>query len=190
MLYSYAGGTPTHFVDPYGLTTCVMISAANTGEMFGYEFRLGNHAAFFIGGPCQEPAGKSCGSPGPFLYDPAGGYSAQFDDSRASGIMDSGIDGWSLGGYFDYQCGSESDVLEVYCFPTSCCEEQELSQKAIPGYSAPLCAVGVGSSLQGTGPFADLGATTSPALLRRAMNQLVKRHSTGGAFAWTYRCKD
>lgn len=189
MLFSYAGSTPTRMIDPFGLTTCVMISAANVGELGGYELRFGNHSAFFVGGKCKGSEEKSCGSPGPFLYDPAGGYSAKYKASGSSGILHSEIDGWSLSGFFDYQCSSESDVLEIYCFETTCCEEQELTKKAIPGMGVPQCAIGVGSSLQGTGPFADLGGTTTPAMLRNAMNGLLKKHSGSGAFSWTHRCK-
>lgn len=74
-LYGYALRNPVRFVDPYGLATCVVISAATVFELADRVFAFGDHSALLVTGPCRPS--ESCPSgPGPLLYDPAGGYSA------------------------------------------------------------------------------------------------------------------
>jgi RHS repeat-associated protein len=186
-LYGYVRRQPLRYLDPYGLLTCVVVSANAMFELGDYAFGFGDHSALLLTGPCRRSS-QSCSSPAPMLYDPAGGYVQQFPQAGTAELLTKEIPGWSLGGFFDYHCNSGSDWLEVFCFDTTCCEEKKIDEQ-IPGSMAPgLCSVGVGGAVRGVGPFASLGGTGTPAILHRAMNRLLKQHTGSGAYAWTHRC--
>lgn len=183
--YGYALRNPMRLVDPFGLSTCVVISANTLFELGDSLFAFGDHSALLIAGPCQPS--ESCSSPGPLLYDPAGGYSLKFPGSGSAQVLSQSVPGWSLGGFFDYHCDSGSDFLEIYCFNTTCCEENQIGDNLWPA-GAFGCSSSVGGAVRGVGPFSDLGGTATPAILRRGMNRLLRKHAGAGAFTWTYTC--
>ncbi len=185
-LFGYAAQNPLRFADPNGLTTCVMISGDILAELGGLFYALGDHSALLIDGPCGSSG--TCSSPGPLLYDPAGGYSAQHPGAGSAETLTREVPGWSRQGFFDYHCEARSDFVEVYCFETTCCEERQIEEQ-IPGGKRPgACALGVGEAARGIGPFAGLGRSDTPAILRRAMNRLLQQHSGAGATTWTHTC--
>ncbi len=188
-LYSYSLRNPIRFVDPYGLTTCEIVTMNNAFKLGGTSFSFSTHASLLISNSCRSSGGCQDG-PGPLLYDPAGGYSAQVPDTGSLEVLNRDIPGWSLGGFLDYHCDSGDDSVEAFCFDTNCCEKERIAGNIFSGGSTQggLCAVGVGGSVKGVGPFSSLGPTATPAILHRAMNRLLQKHSGSGAFFWKYSC--
>ena len=178
--YRYADGSPLRFSDPLGLTTCVLISGVKMAELGGVEAFFGDHAGVYIAGPCSG-GGPDCSSPAPMLYDPNGGYPQLFPDSGQSYILDEDIEEWSFGDYFDYQCNAGSDILELYCFNTTCCEEQAIEDRiGAGGTTAFGCSLMTTGAVNGVGPFGALGSGLTPALLRRALNRALRNTHGGG----------
>ena len=185
--YGYATKNPLRSIDPYGLKTCVVISGDALFNLGGAFAAFGDHAALLLGGPCRS--NSSCPPrPGPVLYDPGGGYAEQFPGSGSADILSDAIPGWDFPGFVDYHCDSGSDLLEIYCFDTTCCEENQIEEQMTrvqPG----LCAIGVSNAISGVGPFSGLRGTPTPALLRRALNKILRNYTgPGTAVGWTYTC--
>jgi RHS repeat-associated protein len=187
-LYGYAARNPIRNIDPYGLRTCVVISGAELFSIGKSSLYFGDHSALLIDGPCKS--NSECSSEtGPLLYDPAGGYVAKFPGAGSSEVLSRNVPGWSFDSFFDYHCDSGSDVIEMYCFDTSCCEEKEIESQIPGGMQPGLCAAGVGEAVSGVGPFSGLGGTKTPAILRRAMNRILRNHSgPGGGQYWSFTC--
>ena len=189
--YYYAEQNPSRFVDPSGLATCVLITGM-TQPLDSFTF-LPGHAGMFFFGPCGSSSGgdssESCQSPAPFLYDPNGGYPGRFEGVGQSYILDENIEDWSLFDYFDYHCDGRSASIEVYCFQTTCCEEQQIQERIGNGGSLPLgCSLAVTGALNTVGPFGSLGSGATPGLLRRSLNRVLRNnHSTAGVAA--FRCQ-
>jgi len=188
-LFGYVLQNPSRSIDPVGLMTCVLISGDVQLELGKRSLVLGDHAALLVTGPCK--ATESC-NPGQreFLFDPAGGYAAGFPDAGSVQLLTEAIPGWSFGGFLDYHCSTGSDLLEVYCFDTTCCEESRIETQVLDTGAVPpgLCSVAVGNALRGVGAFSGLGATTTPAILRRGINRILEKHTGSSGSKWTYEC--
>ena len=177
--YSYAEQSPNLLIDPLGLLTCVMISGIKVAEFPWFNLYLADHASLFITGPCSG-ASPNCNSPAPFLYDPNGGYPQGFPDLGSSEYFTEDIEGWSLSDYFDYQCDQGGDVLELFCFQTTCCEEEQVRER-VPGGGSPVlgCSLFTTLAVNGVGPFGALGSGATPNLLRRALNRAIRKSHRG-----------
>jgi hypothetical protein len=101
--------------------------------------------------------------------------------------LDEYIEGWAFSDYFDYQCRAGSDILELFCFRTTCCEEQQIREQIGYGGSGAFgCSTNTTRALSGVGPFQDLGSGATPALLRKALNRILQKSNRG--FMQTLRC--
>ena len=160
-LYAYASGQPTVSIDPRGLRTCVIFTR---DTLLGKSYY--SHTAVVVWGPCKN-GGTDCSRPDRFLYDPAGGYKA---NQRGSGGMFVNDD-FSIADYFKYHRDKGSEI-EMYCFDTSCCDEQQIYDRADRtgdprGFS---CSTSVSGCIAGVGPFSGLSQTFYPS---RCRNQIL-----------------
>ena len=99
--YAYVKNVPTMYFDPFGLETCILITRNGAG--------FGNHAALWTDGGRRS---------GPFLYDPAGGYSKSLDEGGQTAYGDkASMDAFeayheALGDTTDRVCAATSDEEE------------------------------------------------------------------------------
>jgi RHS repeat-associated protein len=146
-LFAYVLNNPINFIDPNGLETAVVINnnAAITGT----------HSGLVVGS----------GS-GAVLYDPGGSYN-NAEKGSGDALYGQGVD---LGDYTRYQQKDGSDV-QVYRFPTTP-EEEALIKERIDngGFNMPgSCALDTSSTLNGIGPFKNLGIYLTPSGLGNAL---------------------
>ncbi|HYC62727.1 MAG TPA: RHS repeat-associated core domain-containing protein [Thermoanaerobaculia bacterium] len=168
-LYSYASQSPIVKIDPRGLKTCLIFTR---DTFFGIPFT--SHMGVWSDGQCTSGNG-GCNISGPFdqfLFDPAGSFRAR---ERGSGAVLEG-EFASLDDYIQHHRDSGSDV-EVYCFETSCCDQEQIRQNGNSfgdprGFS---CARGVTSCIAGIGPFQNITPTSVPGNCR---NQILNRRRT------------
>ncbi len=184
---TYTSGHPINSIDPLGLTTCVLINSSEVLSVGPASLLIGNHSSLLVQGSCQG----SCASPGPLLFDPAGSYAASFPEIGSGEVLSGEIPGWSLGGYFDFHCNAGDALIEAFCFNTTCCEEKKIDSNitGIGGGAPGACAANVGNAIRGQGPFAGVGNTMTPVILRRAMNALIREHSGTVIQYWCPRRK-
>ena len=173
-LFGYASAAPTTGVDKLGLVTCFAISWANGDSALTKNLTFGVHAALFFSGGCE---GGGCQSPGAKLYDPAGSY-VPSDGSDGGTNREFNIQSVGILDYFDFHCDAGDSSIEVYCFKTTCCEEQQIDENIarIGGGQPGTCAIDTGSAAQGIGPFGELKGTLSPKLLSKRLNRALRRH--------------
>jgi len=173
-LYGYALETPLVATDASGLKTCVIFTR---DTFFGVPYT--SHTALWSDGQCK--GGSRCSTSEPYLYDPAGSYRAR--ESGSAGIL-AGEDA-SLADYVRYQQHTGSKV-EVYCFDTSCCDQQQISDRANQigdprGFS---CAASVSTCISGVGPFRDVSPTRTPGSCRTQVLNARQRKRHGASGGW------
>ena len=145
--YGYVGSNPISFIDPFGLTTTVVINNNNAV--------IGTHAGLVVG------SGKDA-----VLYDPGGSY---HNDDKGSGDALYGRS-VNLSDYIKYQKLDGPDV-QTYTFPTTPAEEAAIKARIEgngsrgPGY----CAADTSRALDGIGPFKNLGTSATPSGLGRSL---------------------
>lgn len=166
-LFQYANGNPVNATDPRGLRTCVIFAR---DSLAGVDV---SHTALVVFGPCAN-SGGGCSQPTRFLYDPAGGYRQR---ERGSGGLFEGSE-FTMAGYFAFHAASGTPV-EMFCFDTTCCEEQELRKRAESigdprGFS---CSASVSACLAGVGRFGGIRETGRPGVCRQQIQNLQLQES-------------
>jgi len=161
-LFQYANSNPVNATDPRGLRTCVIFAR---DSLAGVDV---SHTALVVFGPCTS-SGGGCSQPTRFLYDPAGGYRQR---ERGSGGLFEGSE-FTMAGYFAFHAASGTPV-EMFCFDTTCCEEQELRKRAESigdprGFS---CSASVSACLAGVGRFGGIRETGRPGVCRQQIQNL------------------
>ncbi|MGD2113450.1 MAG: RHS repeat-associated core domain-containing protein [Acidobacteriota bacterium] len=172
-LYRYAGGNPLLLVDSFGLRTCISFVRDALFSVRGKSLNIIGHVAVSTDGECTG----SCGSTGPFLYDPGGSYGFS-KGAGSSDLLTSSAPGWSFDDFANYHCGGGSAV-ETFCFNTTCCEEKEILDAATeqPGFIGGQCVQGVSAAIAGTGPFSDIGRPrTFPGPFYRSIRRLLENN--------------
>ncbi|HEX7155337.1 MAG TPA: RHS repeat-associated core domain-containing protein [Thermoanaerobaculia bacterium] len=158
-LYGYVRQSPVMRTDPLGLKTCLIFTR---DTFLGIPFT--SHTALWSDGQCKPGSGCNASGPSePFIYDPAGSFMAV---ERGSGAILTGEFG-SIDDFMKYHRDSGSKV-EMYCFDTTCCEEQQIRDRAEQigdprGFS---CSRSVTACVAGIGPFSDLMQTSIPGSCR------------------------
>ena len=141
--------------------------------MYGPYFQFGglwggvvSHASFYSDGQCGGP----CQGPPPFLFDPGGSYGAGQQRPWGSDVLDNP----NIEDYLDYH-RKAGDKVDVYCFNTSCCEEQQIYDRIadLPALSGGTCTFNVSDALDDVGPFKDLGRWPGP--LSRSIRRAAGR---------------
>lgn len=137
--YSYVGGNPIRFVDPFGTETCVLV----TYNSFG----IGNHAALLM------TQGGDNGAP--FLFDPAGNYAAS--NGGGSGDFLEG-DKANFSDFEKHHADNFGDKTKKSCKNTTVKEESRLVDNVIRstqayGPGAFSCASNVSTILHGSPYF-------------------------------------
>lgn len=181
-LFSYVRQNPKVASDPLGLRTCLVFAKTFLAGEGGPS--ITDHVGLYLDGQCAKSA--NCSGPGETLYDPSGSFLGnELGTSRLARLGDlaeSGVE-TSFGDYVDYQCASYSGQVEIACFNTSCCEEEEIAEKALGlgGSQAFSCASNTSRALTGVGPFGGIEPTFLPGDLRQQIrdlhNEMIRRSS-------------
>ncbi|MCD4652857.1 hypothetical protein K8T06_02875, partial [bacterium] len=153
--YLYCRNDPVNYFDPDGRLTIVLIPYQ---EVVG-EIKLVKHASVYVDSDNRR------------LYDPSGGFNSSnraSDDSLYS-------DNANISEYIKFH-EQDGDKVAVFVFDTTPEEEAQIGENAdiVGGAATFTCAISVGNVLQGIGPFENLGATLTPAMLFRALVGLQK----------------
>jgi hypothetical protein len=114
----------------------------------------------------------------PVLYDPAGSYTPKKGEGRGSGDIIFGP-GADLSDFTDYHEGA-GEIVEYWCFETSCCEEKQIVDRALElGGTAPFfCGSAVGKCISGIGPFGDVSGFFTGPFRRRIKGMNSSRNRT------------
>ena len=165
-LFSYAHGSPVVNTDPDGTRTCVIFTRDRKA---GVSFA--SHMSMVVSGPCGGAG--TCSRPTRFLYDPSGGYKP----NGGSGRLFTG-DEFTMAGYIDYHRSAGSKV-ELFCYDTSCCEEQSLLKKAseLGGGGSFDCATNTSLCLSSLPRFGGMEPSGSPGACRKQLQNLRLQES-------------
>lgn len=144
------GGNPVNGIDPFGLTTTIVI----------------NNNAWFIGSHSGVATGSGKDA---VLYDPGGSY---HNKEKGSGDALYGKN-VNLNDYINYQRKDGPDV-RVYVFDTTPEEEAAIAARIEKqGSRGPgFCAADTSRVLDGIGPFNSLGIYATPSGLEQALKEL------------------
>lgn len=129
------------YIDPFGLETCILITRNGAG--------FGNHAALWTdGGP----------NSGPFLYDPAGGYTKSLNEGSQTAYGDKA----SMDAFEAYHAAL-GDTTDRVCAATSDEEEDAIHDKLLnsnlgscSGFACSSCvstAISVAPTFGGVNSF-------------------------------------
>lgn len=144
-IYAYVGNDPISFVDPWGLRTTVII--------------IDGHSALLV-----DNSGE------PVLYDPAGSYCPNKNNSSGSCSRGSGDafygDEININDYFNFHLNN-GDRVRSFPFPTSPAEEAAivLNIETLGGAMGGLCTDRVSRAISGIGPFKGLPIYLLPSSL-------------------------